>query len=113
MVHLSGRARESRSIRRLAAGGKGVVLEQRSPRTIGIVSDRPDAVKLLLERSADVNAQSGAGWTALTFAAWRGDDALVRVLLSHGAKPNLVDKQGWTPLDYATAKDTASDAGER
>jgi ankyrin repeat protein len=79
---------------------------------IGIISDRPDAVKLLLERGADVNAQSGAGWTALTFAAWRGDDALVRVLLSHGAKPNFVDKQGWTPLDYATAKDT-SDAGER
>jgi uncharacterized protein len=80
---------------------------------IGIINDRPDAVKLLLERGADVNAQSGAGWTALTFAAWRGDDALVRVLLSHGAKPNLVDKQGWTPLDYATAKDPASDAGER
>jgi hypothetical protein len=80
---------------------------------LGIINDRPDAVKLLLERGADVNAQSGAGWTALTFAAWRGDDALVRVLLSHGARPNVIDKQGWTPLDYATAKATASDAGER
>jgi uncharacterized protein len=80
---------------------------------IGIINDRPDAVKLLLERGADINAQSGSGWTALSFAAWKGDDALVRVLLSHGAKPNLVDKQGWTPLDYATAKDAASDAGER
>src|SRR5437870_3697267 len=80
---------------------------------LGIINDRPDAVKLLLERGADVNAQSGSGWTALSFAVWRGDDALVRVLLDHGAKPNLVDKQGWTPLDYATAKDAASDAGER
>ena len=52
---------------------------------IGIISDRPDAVKLLVERGADVNAQSGAGWTALTFAAWRA----------------------------TTAKDTASGAGER
>jgi len=80
---------------------------------LGIINDRPDAVKLLLERGADINAQSGSGWTALSFAAWKGDDALVRVLLSHGAKPNLVDKQGWTPLDYTTAKDAASDAGER
>jgi hypothetical protein len=80
---------------------------------LGIINDRPDAVKLLLERGADINAQSGSGWTALSFAAWKGDDALVRELLSHGAKPNLVDKQGWTPLDYATAKDAATDAGER
>ena len=80
---------------------------------LGIINDRPDVVKLLLERGADINAQSGSGWTALSFAVWRGDDALVRVLLDHGAKPNLVDKQGWTPLDYATAKDAASDAGER
>ena len=80
---------------------------------LGIINDRPDVVKLLLERGADINAQSGSGWTALSFAVWRGDDALVRVLLDHGAKPHLVDKQGWTPLDYATAKDAASDAGER
>jgi ankyrin repeat protein len=81
---------------------------------LSVINDRPNAVKLLLERDADVNAQSGAGWTTLTFAVWKGDAGVVRALLSHGAKPNVIDKQGWTPLDYAPPKlpptDTASDA---
>ena len=50
-----------------------------------------------------MNARSGSGWTALTFAAWKGDPDLVRTLLRHGANRNVADKQGWTPLDYATA----------
>jgi ankyrin repeat protein len=78
---------------------------------LGVINDRPDVVALLLERGAEVNAQSGSGWTALTFAVWKGDAGLVRTLLSQGARPNVIDKQGWTPLDYAPPRLPPDDPG--
>lgn len=71
---------------------------------VAVINDRPEAMKLLLDRGADVNAQSGTGWSALTFAAWKGDPDMQRILLSHGANPAVLDKQRWTPLDYAAGK---------
>ncbi|KAH9826336.1 Ankyrin repeat domain-containing protein 17 [Teratosphaeria destructans] len=44
-----------------------------------------DAVKLLLMKGADVNAQNSAGDTALIMAAARGDQACVRLLCESGA----------------------------
>jgi len=50
---------------------------------------RTDAVKLLLEHGADVNATAGWGdWTALMKAAYGGHAEAVRLLLEHGADAN-------------------------
>jgi hypothetical protein len=75
---------------------------------LAVINERAEALQLLLERGADVNTQSGTGWSALTFAAWKGDATLVRMLLNHGANPAAVDKQRWTPLDYAVSKPRSS-----
>ena len=59
---------------------------------------------------ADINAQTGAGWTAYTFAVWKGEVELEQLLLGHGAKPNVVDKQGWRALEYAPPRASAAEA---
>jgi len=53
-------------------------------------SDVP-AVKMLLEKGADVNAKTSYGVTALSFAADRGSLEVVKVLLEHGADVNATD----------------------
>jgi ankyrin repeat protein len=42
-------------------------------------------VKALLESGADVNQQDEQGWTALNWAAGKGDVESVKLLLQHGA----------------------------
>ena len=46
----------------------------------------PDAVKVLIERGADVNAVSSGGFTPLMFAAREGDAASARLLVAAGAR---------------------------
>ena len=53
---------------------------------------RADAVALLLERGADVNAMPGRA-TALHEAALRGDRPLVDLLLAAGADPSIRDPE--------------------
>ena len=58
------------------------------------------AVRLMLERGADVNARERA--TALHEAALRGDRDLVEMLLDHGADPSVHDAyHGATPAGWA------------
>jgi ankyrin repeat protein len=60
-----------------------------------------DAVGLLLERGADVNA-FGARATALHEAAWRNDTELIETLLRAGADRTLRDREfGGTPAAWA------------
>jgi ankyrin repeat protein len=55
----------------------------------------------LIQRGANVNAQTQIGWTALTYAAWSGHPSVARRLLAAGADPALTDRNGWTALQYA------------
>ena len=66
-----------------------------------------EAMKLLLDKGADVNAQNAFGTTALMIAA--GDIAKVRLLVERGANVNLASKQGRTPLFIAAMSDGSAD----
>lgn len=49
-----------------------------------------------------INAQSNQGWTALTYASWKGNRDVVVMLIQRGADAHEKDKDGWTPLMYAS-----------
>jgi hypothetical protein len=63
--------------------------------------DRPDMVRLLLDRGSDISLQNRWGRTPLHVAARRGCDLVVALLLSRGADPDATTKEGWTPLHVA------------
>ena len=58
-----------------------------------------DAMRLLIDRGADVNAQNAFGSTALMWSV--SDPAKVRLLLDHGAQVNTVARSGRTALIVA------------
>ena len=66
-----------------------------------------DALKLLIEAGADVNAKNAFDATALMWAA--GDIGKVRLLLSKGADVKARSKLGRTPLLLAAFHDGASE----
>jgi ankyrin repeat protein len=58
-----------------------------------------DAMRLLIDRGADVNAQNAFGSTALMWSV--ADPGKVRLLLDHGAQVNTAAKSGRTALIVA------------
>lgn len=66
-----------------------------------------EAMRLLLEAGADVNAKNDFGATALLWCARQGDKA--RLLIERGADVNAQSKQGRTPLMMAAMRDGGSD----
>src|SRR5215469_5600650 len=58
-----------------------------------------DAMRLLIDRGADVNTQNAFGSTALMWSV--SDPAKVRVLLDHGVQVNTAAKSGRTALIIA------------
>ena len=59
------------------------------------------AVKLCLEKGADVNAVNTMGFTALTGAVNRGSDDIVQLLVSKGARLDVKDKEGRDLMTWA------------
>ena len=66
-----------------------------------------EAMKFLVDKGADPNAQNGFGSTALMLSAT--DLAKVRLLVERGANVNLASKQGRTPLFIAAMSDQSAD----
>ena len=62
-----------------------------------------DLAWMLLERGADVSAQTKDGWTALHFASRYGHVDLAQMLLECGADVSAQKKDGWTVLHLASA----------
>ena len=60
-----------------------------------------EAVRDLLHRGAEVDAQSEKGKTALHYAAANGHVEVVKVLITSGAKVDSRDRDWHTPLMFA------------
>ena len=61
-------------------------------------------VLLLLQRGAEVNAQTQTGWTALHFAVKQSAKELAELLRSHGARADIVNEWLKAPIDIARDK---------
>ena len=71
----------------------------------GTNADAVEAVKIVLDAGADVNAVNDVGDTALHGAAFRGENAIVELLVNHGAKLDVKNKKGFTPLMVANGEE--------
>jgi ankyrin repeat protein len=73
-----------------------------------------DAIKVLFDARADINAANLKGETALHVAARKGDQNIVEFLVTKKAAINARTKTGQTPLDYAglTRTDAAGQSTE-
>ena len=60
-----------------------------------------EAIQLLIDKGADVNAAATDGRTALHGAALQGYDDVIKFLAAHGADLNAKDHKGFTSLDTA------------
>ena len=74
--------------------------------SLGTEAASVEAIALLVDRGADVNAANDLGETALHGAAQRGADSVVRALAAHGAKLDAKNRRGRTPLDEAIGQAT-------
>ena len=63
--------------------------------------DHASVIRLLLEKSAYIDAESPNGTTPLMMAAMYGTAASVKLLLQEGADPKIKNEQGLTALDFA------------
>lgn len=66
-------------------------------------SDDLQAVGELLKSGLDVNHEDEQGWTALSYAAGKGDLDLVKMLVEHGANVFKADRGQRTPYAIALA----------
>jgi uncharacterized protein len=85
------------------AGGPGDIREGADPPFREVSNRKPaDAVQLLIEAGANVNAKTTEGDTALHIAAFDGKIDMVRVLAAGGADLNLKDAAGKTALQVVS-----------
>ncbi|MDM0047122.1 ankyrin repeat domain-containing protein [Variovorax dokdonensis] len=70
-----------------------------------------EIMKVLLEKSAFIDAQSPNGTTPLMMAAMYGSPEAVKLLIDEGADLNMKNQQGMTALDFANKGNRKDAAG--
>ena len=90
-----------------ASGASGVatisLLDAASRGDATNIRAAPEAVRVLLNEGATVDARDNDGFTALSLAAYAGDPQSVRQLLRAGANVSTRSNGGYTPLYWAAA----------
>jgi ankyrin repeat protein len=71
-----------------------------------------EAVRMLLDAGADINATSQAGNTALHVAASGRSNTIIELLAQQGAKLDLKNQLGQTPLALASGRRRGADASQ-
>jgi len=77
-----------------------------TPLQHAILQRQSAAVRLLLDRGADVNRGAGGSLTPLFLAAGDTDPTILKLLLAHGSNPNVEGDDGTTPLSRAVSAGT-------
>ncbi|HJQ22347.1 MAG TPA: ankyrin repeat domain-containing protein [Blastocatellia bacterium] len=111
--NVSGSSLEKRSlsldalVMALLDAGANVNMPLKDGKTLlmlAAIDGKPEIIRRLLERGADVNAQEETHqWTALTYTIWTGNEKGAEVLLEGGADINLKDKSGRGAFENAIA----------
>jgi ankyrin repeat protein len=90
---------------KVRAAGEGP--EGISPLMVAAEAGSLDAMRLLIDHGADVNAKNTAGATALMWSVT--DPKKVRLLLDHGADVNVASRSGRTALIIASFANPSAD----
>ena len=114
-VEVNGAVRETPSLFALATGAAPALREAladtdpdptdaygQTPLMYAARAGNVDAVQAFLDAGAFADARSGAGWTALMYAARDNPDArIAEAIFEAGGDPSLRNDEGKTPLDLA------------
>jgi len=71
-----------------------------SPLSTAVLHRQLEAVRMLIDAGASVNARDKFGCTPLHIACRIDDEALVKLLLQRNADPTATNRRQLTPLDY-------------
>ncbi len=66
-----------------------------------VAGPSPEAVKMIVEAGAPINAKQHKGWTALHEVVNKRDVELARYFLAHGADPKLQNDEGKSAIGLA------------
>lgn len=75
--------------------------KQKTPLHSAVTYKQTEALQLLLEKGADIDARDVTGMTPLHVAAMLGRRDEAEWLLDHGANPNIMDDYGDMPIHTA------------
>ena len=74
-----------------------------TPLHVAVKYNHLDVARLLIDRGADIDAKSYAGWTPLHQAAFDNNCGVARLLIDRGADIESKSNTGGTPLWSASA----------